>query len=169
MNPTRVVTFNGKSGNLSSNPQPAEHLLVARFRCPPNLAHFSLSGALSPKPGYFQLGPGVICYGQCSSGTPAKHVTGPLHDACRHVTPNGSSSIPLPFDPLQIIDNLRCARYLANSPGGEQPLPANRFFRNAYYLLRPLLPVSVRKHLQQLYLRSRDTIPFPKWPVDRTV
>jgi len=154
----------------SGNPQRvAEQLLTSRFRCPANLARFPLTGALSPTPGYFQFGSGVICYGQCASGTPAPRVTDPLHDARQHVTLNGAHSVPLPFDPLQVIDNLRCERYLADSPDGEQPLPANRFFRNAYYLLRPLLPVPVRKHLQQLYFRSRDTIPFPKWPVDRTV
>jgi hypothetical protein len=154
----------------SSNPrQKPEQFLTSRFRCPPDPAHFSLAGTLSPASGYFQFGPGVICYGQCAAGTPAQRVTDPLHDAHQHVTPNGSHSVPLPFDPLQIIDNLRCERYLADSPGGERPLPANRFFRSAYYLLRPLLPVPVRKHLQQLYFRSRDTIPFPKWPVDRTV
>src|SRR5712692_6519760 len=116
----------------TANPrQTAEQLLTERFRCPADLAGFSVTGGLSSDPGYFQLGPGVICYGQCASGTPAKRVTDPLHDARQHVTLNGSSSVPLPFDPIQVLDNLRCERYLADSPVGEQPLPANRFFRNA--------------------------------------
>ena len=34
---------------------------------------------------------------------------------------------------------------------------------------RPLLPVSVRKHLQRFYLKDWDRVPFPSWPVDRTV
>ncbi|MCC6365707.1 MAG: hypothetical protein IT165_19510 [Bryobacterales bacterium] len=158
-----------RTSDSANSRQKAEKLLADRFRCPLHLANFPLAGTLSPTSGYFQFSPGVICYGQCASGTPAQRVTDPLHDARRYVTLNGAHSVPLPFDPLQIIDNLRCERYLADSPGDEQPLPANRFFRNAYYLLRPLLPVPVRKHLQQLYFRSRDTIPFPKWPVDRTV
>jgi hypothetical protein len=31
------------------------------------------------------------------------------------------------------------------------------------------MPVAVRKHFQRLHLRGWDQIPFPKWPVDRTV
>ncbi|MGA7513483.1 MAG: hypothetical protein WBW46_11360 [Candidatus Sulfotelmatobacter sp.] len=38
-----------------------------------------------------------------------------------------------------------------------------------YYGLRPLFPVWVRKHLQQLYLKGWEQIAFPVWPVDRTV
>jgi len=39
----------------------------------------------------------------------------------------------------------------------------------AYYLVRPLLSVSVRKHLQQWLLRGWDRLKFPRWPVDTTV
>ncbi|MGC2583853.1 MAG: hypothetical protein WA399_17245, partial [Acidobacteriaceae bacterium] len=38
-----------------------------------------------------------------------------------------------------------------------------------YYLLRPLLPVSVRRHLQKFRLRNWDQLPFPRWPVDFSV
>ncbi len=36
-------------------------------------------------------------------------------------------------------------------------------------MARPLMPVAVRKHLQRLYFRGWEKVPFPKWPVDRTV
>jgi len=38
-----------------------------------------------------------------------------------------------------------------------------------YYWVRPLLPVSVRRYLQQIYLRDWERIPFPCWPVDTSV
>ncbi len=41
--------------------------------------------------------------------------------------------------------------------------------RKAYYLARPLLPVSVRKHLQRIHLHGWNNISFPRWPVDASV
>ena len=41
--------------------------------------------------------------------------------------------------------------------------------RPAYYGMRPLLPVGVRKHIQRIYLSDREKILFPTWPVDCTV
>jgi len=44
-----------------------------------------------------------------------------------------------------------------------------RLVRQAYYFLRPALPVPIRRHLQRVSLKGWDTTPFPQWPVDRTV
>jgi len=44
-----------------------------------------------------------------------------------------------------------------------------RVIQDGYYLLRPLLRVPLRKHLQKLFLRGWHTLPFPHWPVDTTV
>jgi hypothetical protein len=41
--------------------------------------------------------------------------------------------------------------------------------RSVYYRLRPLLPLSLRRQLQQLYLRGWEKMEFPRWPVDRSV
>jgi hypothetical protein len=41
--------------------------------------------------------------------------------------------------------------------------------REAYYLIRPLLPVPIRRHLQKFALRGWDERPFPRWPIDRSV
>jgi hypothetical protein len=143
--------------------------LTDRFRCPPeNVATFSVKGELSQASGYFRFGPDITCYGRCSSGDAAELVTGPLHDAREHVIVDGSS-VQLPFDPAQVVDSLRCERYIPESAQGKASLPASSAIRNAYYLVRPLLPVSVRKHVQRLYFRTREAIPFPAWPVDRTV
>ena len=41
--------------------------------------------------------------------------------------------------------------------------------REAYYLIRPLLGVTIRRHFQRLALRGWSRRAFPSWPVDRTV
>ncbi len=95
-------------------------------------------------------------------------MTEPLHDALDHVLLD-DSAVQLPFDPVQVVSNLRSERYLANSPNSEPPLPGNAAVRALYYAMRPAMSVSVRKHFQQFYLRGRRKTPFPRWPVDVTV
>src|ERR1700722_16603794 len=94
--------------------QTVEQLLKDHFRCAGNVTDFTVEGNLSREPGYFRFGPDVICYGRCSSGLPAKSAAGILHDASVHVVTHGSS-IGLPFDPGEVVDNLRCERYVAKS------------------------------------------------------
>lgn len=148
--------------------QRASHPLTDHFRCPDDLADISVDEALSVDSGYFNLGPDVICYGQCASGTPAESVTDPLHDALHHVRTH-DASLQLPFDPAQVLDNLRHERFLSGAKLGKTANKANGFVRQLYYLARPLMSVDMRKHLQRIYLRDWEQIPFPRWPVDSTV
>src|SRR5208283_141183 len=83
----------------------ASRLLTDHFRCPDEFADLTVSENQSATPGYFRFGDDVICYGQCSIGTPAGTVTEPLHDALQDVRITGSS-VQLPFDPSQIVNNL---------------------------------------------------------------
>ena len=138
------------------------------FRCPDNLADFQLAGRVSEDPGYFCFGPDTICYGNLSSGSRSKHVTGPLYDASTDVTVD-RGTVRLPLDPNEIIENLHHERYRNNEDGGRPRLADSSMVRNFYYLLRPFLPVPVRKHLQRARLSDWKKIPFPHWPVDRTV
>lgn len=119
-------------------------------------------------PGYFRFGSAGICYGHCSSGLPAASVTDPLHDTYQDVIKNGSS-VQLPFDPVEVINNLRHERYVRKRSGDRRAIRAHGLVRTLYYLARPLMPVAVRKHLQRRYFRDWDKIPFPSWPVDFTV
>jgi hypothetical protein len=73
----------------------------------------------------------------------------------------------LPFDPTQIVDNLRYERYVDSA--GPRRWLERAWLQHTYYRLRPLLPVALRKHFQQHYLRDWQTLPFPAWPVDRSV
>ena len=87
-----------------------------------------------------------------------------LFDASRHVQRDGHR-LQLPFDPKQVINNLRCESYFTS---GSRMLET-AWIRDIYYRLRPLMPVSFRKHLQGIFLRDWQKIAFPGWPVDRSV
>jgi hypothetical protein len=138
------------------------------YRCPEAFAAFTSAGKLSEDRGYFRLGPDIICYGRSSSGFRAGHAAGELYDVEKDVVADGSS-LRLPFNPSEIIANLRYERYTPNSNGREKaPMPTS-ILRKAYYLARPLLPVSVRKHLQRIHLHGWNNISFPRWPVDASV
>jgi hypothetical protein len=156
------------SQTSEGSPRNMARLLPEVFRCQEDAATFVLKGDLSASSGYFRLGQDVICYGQNSSGEPAHAVTEPLCDAREQVSIE-NSVVHLPFDPAQVVDNLRCERYLAHAENGDGPLPGNRILRNLYYAVRPAIGVPVRKHLQKLYFRGREKSPFPRWPVDTTV
>jgi len=153
--------------DAADSPRKTAKLLIDHFRCPEDLADFTVAGGLSHDSGYFRLGPDVICYGQCSSCTPAESPKESLHDAREHASVDGPS-VRLSFDPVQIVDNLRCERYYTSAQGKGVPT-ANNFVKNMYYLARPYFPVALRRLLQRLYFRGWDKMSFPTWPVDRTV
>lgn len=156
-------------GNLATNSQStASKLLTDHFRIQDDFAEFTVAGDLSLENGYFRFGSTGICYGQYSGGTPSPIVTGPLYDVAQNVLMNGSS-VQLPFDPLQVVQNLRYERYLNNPARRKKGIEESNVVRILYYLIRPLLPVSIRKHLQRVYFRNWDKIPFPSWPVDFSV
>lgn len=129
------------------------------YKCPEGYAHIVPSGTLSEQNGYFRFGEATL-YGQCCGHQPANSPTDVLWDALQAVQlTNGTAR--LPFDPEKIVDGLRCETYAQGD--------ASSWLLSLYYLVRPLLPVAVRKHLQRIRLRDWEKIPFPQWPVDRTV
>ncbi len=44
-----------------------------------------------------------------------------------------------------------------------------RSLRDAYYFLRPLLHVNIRRLFQRAHLNGWQRLLFPHWPVDTTV
>jgi hypothetical protein len=66
-----------------------------------------------------------------------------------------------------LVDDLRLERYQMNE--GVSAGSLSSLATTAYYLVRPLLTVGVRKHLQRFALRDWKRIAFPEWPVDTTV
>jgi len=148
--------------------RPPTHAIVDHYRCPETFAGFELGGKLYNDRGYFRFGPETVCYGSSSFGSARDRSTGPLHDALADVTIS-NGTVQLPFDPGEVIENLRCERYQEDGDGHRNGLRVGSMARGLYYALRPFLPVSIRRHIQRAYLSGWKDIQFPQWPVDRTV
>lgn len=143
-------------------------LLSEYYRVPECLmGHFSrprLSGAS----GFFSLKSHAICYGQCESGFAERVEDAAQCDASRNIRVTGSD-ICLPFDPKQVVENLRQERYVDGVGRQREKSASQELIRDLYYSVRKLLPVSVRRHFQRIYLRDWKKRSFPTWPVDFTV
>jgi len=137
---------------------------VDYYRCPEEFVCCALDCEPSLDSGYFKFGSEAICHGKTSRGRVHRTVTEDLHDALTdsEVKPG---RISLTFDPCEVVDCLRFERYVGESRNGLLVGLANQL----YYLVRPLLGVSVRRHLQRLRLTGWRSIAFPRWPVDPTV
>lgn len=138
--------------------------LAQYFRCPDRYLRFSYKGSLSAGNGYFRVGKSAVCFGRYAGHGTAESSTGELRDALHDVEFKDGTAY-LPFDPSQVADNLRHELYTSDWRK-TQPMSA---LSKMYYLIRPLLPVGVRRHLQKYYLRGWDKLPFPRWPVDCSV
>ena len=151
-----------------AGPSGPARAIVDHYRCPDTATSFELSGALRHGVGFFRFGPDTICFGRASNDSLSAAPDGPLHDALDDVA-IGCGRVSLPFDPNEVVENLRYERYRANGNGYLDGLPGGSTARSLYYGVRPFLPVSIRRHIQRAYLNGWKDIPFPQWPVDRTV
>lgn len=120
------------------------------------------------KPGFFRFGSAAICFGQCAAGASEKIRGAGNYDALRSASPK-DSELRLSFDPAQVVENLRRERYLKAPTKKDTRWVDHPLVRKAYYGVRELLPVSIRKHLQKVYLADWRKLQFPSWPVDFTV
>jgi len=137
-----------------------------RYRCPENFFDFVLGGRLSTDEGYFRFGPNTTCYGRSCSGVRGPQAESSLYDAFRDILLVAGAKLRLPFDPTEIIDNLRLEHY-ANTRGNGSGFES--VLRRLYYLLRPLTNLPVRKLVQKFHARNWRKLTFPKWPVDTSV
>jgi len=137
------------------------------YRCPVDTAAIGTQPGVSAEDGYFKFG-GSIGFGRFAGGAPAAYATDALSDvSAAAAVVNGRAC--LPFNLSQVATNLRQERYRRNGYNLLQKTTSASLAQRLYYLLRPLMNVAVRKHLQKLRLRDWEKIPFPQWPVDRTV
>lgn len=134
---------------------------LAAFRCPEEYCSYDISEQLSSESGFFRFDEDIICFGLCA-GEVRPDVNGELFDAQRHVHLDETGPM-FPFDPATVVDNLRLERYVSDAKSIKE-----RLVHGIYYLIRPLLPVSVRKHIQRLRLKKAQLTAFPDWPVDCT-
>ena len=138
------------------------------YRCPESFATFGLSGELCNSNGFFHFGSDTICYGRTCVGYLAKSVADELYDVSDRVTADGPM-LQLPFSPSEVVSNLRYERYVTALNGNGKQLTSAPVIRKAYYKMRPMLSLSVRKHFQRMCLSDWEQIPFPHWPVDLSV
>jgi hypothetical protein len=101
-------------------------------------------------------------------GTPMHTFRPDLYDALAAVVIEGTT-LRLPFNPSEITESLRRERYLEAAHLDDAKTSYERFIWSVYHFLRPALPITVRKRLQQRYLAGWDRLAFPSWPVDTTV
>lgn len=144
-------------------------LLQDHFRCPEGfdgILHPDLSHAHT---GFFRLGPASLGFGRVAQVKTAGRPDQAQDDALHQVA-FGPEGCRLPFNPDEIVDNLRLERYPGvGHAAGAGSLP-RRLAESVYYTLRPLLGVAVRKHLQRsVVLKSSGKQQFPAWHTDTTV
>ncbi len=135
-----------------------------RYRCPEKFFEIATQEWLSAN-GYFRFGADAICYGRSSTRTPASGPKSALYDALKDVAID-DGKLRLPFNPSEVIDNLRLERYTTS---GATESGFKRFCRNLYYHLRPLTNRAIRKQVQKFHARNWRERVFPHWPVDTTV
>ena len=141
--------------------------LLDHYLCPEHFVDIQLDGQLSVEPGYFRFGQTTTCYGRSASGYRTARPGAILYDALADVRVHGTRA-SFPFDPTDVIDNLRLERYASH--GGSGVLRQWELsLKSIYYLVRPLMNAEIRKHIQRARLMGWRNLSFPRWPVDTTV
>jgi hypothetical protein len=135
-----------------------------RYRCPEGILDFRVAEHLSSDPGFFQFGQETICYGRCATDNLHAKPDASLPDLLPRVSSARRASPVLPFDPTEVIDNLRLERYPCSRMGKSE-----KALKTIYYQLRPLTNRSVRIGVQKLRAANWENRRFPRWPVDTTV
>ena len=129
------------------------------YRSPDEFATFGVTSDLAPQAVFFRFGD-AVGYGRCKEIPAREQRRTAVPDLSEYVN-HDDGRVCLPFDLSDVVTNLRCERY-------HSPLPQGPW-HGMYYVLRPLLSVPVRRHLQRLRLSGWDRISFPRWPVDFSV
>ncbi len=143
--------------------------LFEYYRIPESLLGGIFGTNVSSGPGFFHLGPGILCYGSCSGGVASNAEDARSYDALNHITFE-QSDLRLPFDPDLVIQDIRRERYASSMTSWRENLFSSKWARSAYYMMaRDLLPTGPRRQLQRAYLGGRERKAFPQWPVDFSV
>ena len=158
------IAFGKRSPADRRDESQATDCLVEYYRCPEKYAQLNVREPLSDQSGYFEFGSGTTCYGRCAGDAPS-YSPAEVHRDVLSETVAEDGNVCLPFDLKQVVDSLRQELYFEGAASSR----IDTVLARAYYLLRPLLPVTIRKHLQRWRLRDWEHLQFPHWPVDRTV
>jgi hypothetical protein len=79
------------------------------YRCPLHYLKLTQTGTLPEQIGYCRFGPGAICFGRYTGETVGAFTT-TMRDALSETVIEGGTT-HLPFDLIEVIENLRCERY----------------------------------------------------------
>ncbi len=142
--------------------------LADYFRARPADLAFDAPGSLSGRPGFFRFANTARCFGRVDGVATAEIADAPLADATNLVRSDGGRAA-FPFDPGDVCASLRDEAYVSGDARNAGAGAKRGLVRQAYYALRPLMPVAFRRHLQRRALADWKVIPFPEWPMDTTV
>ena len=145
-----------------------EQILTSYYRLPDGWEQPTPSETEVGDSGFFQFGSKIVCYGISNSGVSDRASSAKAFDALKSVRRNGSE-IYLPFNISRVIENLRFEHYVKQFAPPPKNFLNHVFVRKAYYSVREILPVHVRRYLQRSYFNGWRKLPFPEWPVDFTV
>jgi hypothetical protein len=135
------------------------------YRCPENTLEFALHDDPSCDQGYFRFGEKITCYGRSCSEVRRSPAGSALQDTLNEVVAD-HGQVRLPFDPTEIIENLRWERYADSETFWNG---SDRLLKKVYYKLRPGMSRSMRSQIQKFRARDWRELSFPRWPVDTTV
>jgi hypothetical protein len=155
------------AGSASHEGDRMHQCLFDYFRCPQDLVTLSPPERLQPDAGYFTFGDAVV-YGRSDRCRVAPLPTDGLEDS-RSAVAVTRDGVRLPFDLDEVVTNLRQERYRQPAGGYLEQATSVGTIQSLYYLLRPVLPVAVRRHLQRVRLSGWERIAFPRWPLDTGV
>jgi hypothetical protein len=144
------------------------HNFLEHTKCPPSFLQNVRCSSEAGTEGFFRFGD-LQLYGRINGGASSSEFQETL-SSIEVFGSHRNTPIMLPFDPGEIIDNLRLERYVS-AANAEIPYIANdkAISRRVYYGLRPFFPVYFRRILQRYALRDWQRISFPAWPLDTTV
>jgi hypothetical protein len=155
------------SGNDSFRRNAMNSALLDFYLCPEEFADFELAGELSDEAGYFRCGQNATCFARLASGYRRNEPDVPLYDTLTDIGVHHGKAV-LPFDPTEVIDNLRLERYASRN--GRGALNGwERSLKDIYYRFRPFMGVGLRRHFQRARLMGWRNVSFPHWPVDTTL
>jgi hypothetical protein len=163
--------MNNSAEQLDSQARESREVLssfLAHTKCPSTMTGEIICTPGNGPEGFFKLGDTRL-YGRVKGSS---HSRGPAEqlEQIESQINRENGALELPFDPNEIIDNLRLEKYTHSVKGQISYISNSKSLsRRLYYAIRPLLPVRVRRHLQKVALQDWSKISFPNWPVDTTV
>ena len=164
-NPFQLVNEPAESASVEGKRM--HQCLFDYFGCPRDLVALSAAERLLSDPGYFAFGD-AVAYGRSDRCRVTSLPTDGLEDSLPAVAAT-HDGVRLPFDLDEVVTNLRQERYRQPARGYLEQATSVGTIQSLYYLLRPVLPVAVRRHLQRVRLSGWERIAFPRWPLETAV